>query len=161
MGETTSSEGSATLALRDISVPVKARASFRGYRAAFELDAHYQIASLVPSLASEYLSDVSLTPEPPLTIPWRAGVAVTNASTDTRGGQFFGSITVAPQSVVITRREASIVATRETYSGAPWNAWSEPLFYREPPVNPVMVMMRLGPSPSSVQFTWKGVATTL
>lgn len=161
VGVTDAFQGLATLHLGGITVPVNARATFRAYRAAFELDAHYQLAGLVTSVDPTYLSNERLVPEPPKSMPWRAGVAVSGGSMNVRGAEYLGSITVVTRSVVVTYREDPIVVTREIYSGAPWGAWSHPIFYREPPVNPLQLMMGLGETPSSVQFIWKGVATTI
>ncbi len=161
VGVTDAFEGLATLHLGDIAVPVNARATFRAYRAAFELGAHYRLAGLVTSVDPAYLSNERLVPEPPESMPWRADVAVSGGSKNVQGAEYLGSITVIPRSVVFTYREDPVVIIREIYSGAPWGAWSHPILYREPPVNPLQLMMRLGETPSSVQFIWKGVATTL
>jgi hypothetical protein len=161
VGESQSFEGAATLNLKDIAVPVNVRATFRAYKAAFELDAHYQIAGLVTSVAPEFLAGERLIPEPPSAMPWHAMVAVFGGRLHASGSQFLGSINVVPQSVVFIHREAPVSVTREIYSGAPWRVWSHPIFYREPPVNPLMLMLRLGPTRDSVQFDWKGVTMTL
>ncbi len=161
VGVTEALEGPATLHLGEIAVPVNARATFRAYRAAFELDAHYQLAGMVTSVDPAHLSDERLVPEPPESMPWRADVVVSGGGMTTRGVQYLGSIAVTARSVVFTEREAPVVITREIYSGAPWGAWSHPILYREPPVNQLQLLMGLGETPSSVQFLWRGVAMTL
>ena len=141
-------------------MPVTARATFRACKAAFELDAHYQIAGLVTSLLPDLLSNERLIPEPPDAMPWRANVVVFGGSMNIQASTYVGSIKVASQTVHFTRRDAVAILTREIYSGAPWRAWSQPLLYREPPVNPLALMMKLGPSPSCFAFRWKGVGLT-
>lgn len=153
-------EGAATLQLDDVTVPVMARARFRDYFVAFELDVHYQLVNLISNVDPDLVTDERLIPDPPTSMPWRADIVLHGAGSRWSESEHYGSISVKPRAVTYTIREATPIVTREIYSGAPWGAWSHPIYYREPPVNQLQLLMGLGEPPSSVQLNWNEVNLT-
>ena len=148
IGEAWSFKGRATLEVGGVHVPVTVNVSLEDDRKTIALSANYAIACLVGNLDPAFIKDERLYSE---SGEWLAHVAINGVSLafDAESG-YRASIEVITGVFEITHEDAEVVATREVYIGAPIEAWSDPLYVREPP------LPALGPQyisiPSCIRF---------
>ncbi|MDE2481937.1 MAG: hypothetical protein KGN02_07080 [bacterium] len=140
------------LHLDGIDIPVRNQMVVRGHEISYHLTAHYTLVSLLGNLAGRRLLEERLAPIGEVTPRWSATVASTGVSTNFSGGDFNGSISVIPRSLEATFADEPVVATAEIYTGAPMEAWSSRVSYREEPINMALIAINYGPIPNATQF---------
>src|SRR5580698_1491438 len=141
----------AILRLRDVEIPVDATLKIKGHVVDIHVAAHYALSRLLGGVRSEFLVDESLAPRLAVDPCWEALVAVSGSSQKSGDFGYAGTISVIPRTVTVTYRDEPVVATADTYIGAPFNAWSHLAWRREAPIPPPLVF-RQGPLPNAVFF---------
>lgn len=141
--------GPATLQLSDIDVPVTAHLTVDGHLIDLNVEVHYQIASAMLGIRETFDRE-QLSPDPPLRPFWSLSVAWNGASHHAESGAFRGTVNLIPRSLVIDHAAGDVIATTAVFDGAPVSVWSDVIYYREAPLNIIVMSLSRGPIPNAV-----------